>query len=430
MGARAEEAGGGLLNAGGSITAAPVIGELELTGAVSRGAGGTVGGAGSIAWSYLGGNLGGGLVLRLQSPEYANVSQAASVDRALWTVNGYLNVPVGQRLTLTVDLLALQSRDSGQSGHATLRGQLSIAQQLALSASVGMQADPLLGRPGLMADVGLFWTLGQRQASALSGSRDATGHSTGQMSSQLDLPTGDGYGYRVSTAASELPSVSAAALQQGEHERLEIGVDTSTHTTVGHATISGGVVALGGRVFFTRALDQSWALVRTGVPNVRSYLENHDIGRTDDDGDLLITGLHPYMANHIGIDPTDVPLTYELGDLEHLVAPYARGGLTVRFEVQKASAVAGTMQLVTDAPIEGPLGAELSVEVGGVQTSVPVGQQGRFFIEGLSAGKHEAEVVFNGGTCKLELDVPASGGYGAVIDLGDVPCAQTIASNR
>ena len=51
---------------------------------------------------------------------------------------------------------------------------------------------------------------------------------------------------------------------------------------------SGSIVGIGGRLFATRPVDQSFALVRVpGVPDVRAYLSNQEIGRTNGHGDLF-----------------------------------------------------------------------------------------------------------------------------------------------
>lgn len=90
-----------------------------------------------------------------------------------------------------------------------------------------------------------------------------------------------------------------------------------------------------GGLFASRRIDEGFAVVTVpDQPDVRIYRENNLVGRTDADGQLLVTRLHPYMANQIGVDPADLPIRARLDQRRIEVAPGYRSGTVVRFPVE------------------------------------------------------------------------------------------------
>jgi len=290
---------------------------------------------------------------------------------------------------------------------------------LLLSASVG-------GAPGAppVTELSAFlsWSLDGRTTADASVGRGAGAGATASAGAQRPLLHSEGLGYRVRGSSAERgpPALAVAGQAQGRHGLVEAEWNQAGSARSGRVRAAGALVLLDGSLFATRPVDSSFALLQVpGVAGVRGYLEGQEAGRTDADGNLLVPSLLPYQANRLSIRGADVPLEYDLGRLEELVAPPLRGGAVVRFSVRRLAAVAGTLEL-PGAGRERPGLGEMAVELPGERRASPVSREGRFWLDGLPAGRHLAEVVWRGGVCRAELLVAP--GAGPMLDLGAVTC--------
>lgn len=183
-----------------------------------------------------------------------------------------------------------------------------------------------------------------------------------------------------------------------------------------------------GRLFASRAVQDGYAVIDVdGVENVRGYLNNQEIGRTDSHGKLLIPSMTPYYANRISIRGTDLPLDYQVGNTERLVATSLRGGALVRFDVRVLRVISGRVVL------GGPGGRRVVPAYGALkvlgETSPPpspIGAGGEFYLEDLAPGPHLAAVESEAGACVVELRVSQSAV--AIVDLGELRCGPAAAA--
>ena len=126
----------------------------------------------------------------------------------------------------------------------------------------------------------------------------------------------------------------------GRYDVLQQHVDGQAVTTV---NASGSIVGIGGRVFASRPVEQSFALVRVpGVSHVRAFMSNQEVGQTDGNGNLLVPNLLPYYGNHLSIADVDVPLDLSIGASEMTLAPPYRGGAVALFPVTRDQRPHGT----------------------------------------------------------------------------------------
>jgi len=63
------------------------------------------------------------------------------------------------------------------------------------------------------------------------------------------------------------------------------------------------------------------------------------------------------------------------------------------------------------------------VRIGQDDASMPLGTEGLFYLDKLSAGRHEATVESANGAVRCTIEVPAMGAVG-VTNLGDVQCEE------
>jgi outer membrane usher protein len=396
-------------------------GELELSIAFSRD-GNAAGGGALAGYRFASRVLTAGALVRLQSTRYATASLRALDDRTTFFADAYTSVPLGRRLSATLEYQAQTSRDAGFSDRMSLRGDLQLGRGVALSLSTDRSRPP-----GAPAQAGLLlmltWSYGDRSTMDAFGSRRGSTTGVG-AGAQQSLPAGEGAGYRVRTEHGELGDSALAQVQyQGPYGRYEGGVERIGGMNAANGSISGGLVAMGGNLFLTRSVDQGFALIDVGgVEGVRGYSNNQPIGRTDSRGLLLIPSLLPYYGNRISIQGTDVPIDFEVGNTEKLIAPSLRGGALVQFEVRRVRTLTGRvlMSRTGESSVAPAFG---TLKVPGQKGSVPspIGAGGEFYLEDLPPGVHPAEVQSDAGSCALVLRIPADGA--AMLDLGELHCS-------
>jgi outer membrane usher protein len=177
---------------------------------------------------------------------------------------------------------------------------------------------------------------------------------------------------------------------------------------------SGGLAITAAGVMPARPLQQSFAVVQVAdYEGLTVYLDNQPVGKTDDQGRVLIDALRPYERNEISVDPRQVPMDGSLSQRAIGVTPAYRSGALVRFPIERA--MAATMRLVQANGSPVPAGAEAAFGA----ARFPLGLDGMLYVEGLSDSA-SLRVTWAGGNCSSNVRRPA--GNDPVPDLGDVRC--------
>ena len=167
------------------------------------------------------------------------------------------------------------------------------------------------------------------------------------------------------------------------------------------ADFSGSVAWLGGGFGFAPQIADSFAMIDAGAPGVTVLEDNRPIGKTDSSGRLMVTGLRGFQDNKVGVDPTTLPLTAQVGATELTLRPRARSGLVADFKVRDDGRDA-EIALVDDKGAPLPAGSQVERPGGGTAT---VGYDGRAYLAELAA--HNALVVHTEGrTCVASFDLP------------------------
>jgi outer membrane usher protein len=245
---------------------------------------------------------------------------------------------------------------------------------------------------------------------------------------QQSTPVGPGLGYRIQTAGlGTAPALIDGELRaQSKWGAVDVRQSFSNGQASTFAQVTGGLVAIGGRVIATRPVQDGYALVRVpGVPGVRTYLSHQEVGRTDRRGDLLVPNLLAYYGNEVTIADSDVPVDRALDASRMVIAPPFRGGAVVRFDAPRQWRVTGTV-VVTGEPdrLAGHAGTRAVLRVNGAEGTLEteLGLDGEFYLEGLTPGVHPGEVDLEGSTCTLTLVVPER--EAPVLRLGQVACVR------
>src|SRR5205823_1365642 len=171
-------------------------------------------------------------------------------------------------------------------------------------------------------------------------------------------------------------------------------------------TAAGGLALIGGRGFATRPIQDAYALIRTGVPNVIGSLSNHEVGTTDAQGDLLVPNLLSYYGNQLDIADRDISMTYQVDATHKVVGPPYRGGAIVHFPVHRVQAFTGTLTIDADGSVLVPAWGHMTVTANAKSYDSPLGRNGEFYVENIPGGHHPTLVEFKQGQCRFTMAVP------------------------
>lgn len=234
---------------------------------------------------------------------------------------------------------------------------------------------------------------------------------------QRHLPYGTGYGYRLGGNNSNNSFVDAGFIAQNDYGTYSIDYrDSEFGGAAWQAGSSGSIAILGGTTNFTRQVRDAFAIVNVGgIEGVRVYAENLEIGRTDENGQLFVPGLRPFLKNRLSIEIDDLPMNASVGAIKTEASPYDRSGIVVNFDVRIANNIMLTAKLPDGSAV--PEGAKVYVRPS--SKSAPVGLEGQVYLQGVDRSSL-VEIRWRGLSC--ELDIPFPSESAVISQVGDILC--------
>ena len=248
------------------------------------------------------------------------------------------------------------------------------------------------------------------------------GSSAGIASIQKSLPVGPGYGYRFQTNASSDQYALDGLLQyQGAHGRYEAGYTRLDGQDTSLLSTSGGLAYVGGSIFATRPVQESFAVIRVpGLSGIHGYLNNLEAGTTDSNGNLFVPSLLSYYGNKLSISPKDIPLNHNVDVVDRIIAPPYRGGALVEFSAPRIQRVVGKTVVAEDGKVIVPAYGQLTLSGNGNSFDSPLGKEGEFYFENVPGGAYQALIDHKDHRCEFTLEIPQSADD--LVRLGTVRC--------
>jgi outer membrane usher protein len=416
------EGSSSLINAGSDLALKFPFGEIGIEAAVSQSKGAD-GLAGIFRYNYISSGFGLNASTKITSPKYANNSLESTQDRTTWENNLQLVFPISNYNSLNLQYQNMQYRDSGTKNRLSASTGFNLGSQnnLSLTLSHSNQSDGKNENA-----IFLSFSAFNNQNNSISSLTYQNQNSRNSILAQIDKPLGvkDDFGYRVQAGLTSEGSVSTNGTLRGQTSfgRYEANYANSSQGSNSYLNASGGILSIKNKVFFTRPLDSSYALVEVpGLSNVAVKLNNNVVGKTDRDGSLILTGLQPYYPNKIGIEVKDIPLNYTAGNSTKLIAPMERSGAVVTFPARKIQAFLGKVLVKTLTQTLVPSHGRIVVNTSDGKVISPLGTEAEFYLENLTVGKHPALIEYEGGECRFEIDVPKKDGL--IVELGELTCS-------
>ena len=413
------EATRGRASGGPAVTMRLPRGQVEATLGASGG-GQPAGLAAAVAYSFSGRAHSFGAAWQETSTHYTTIGLLPLHRRPRQQASGFAGLQINRAGSVNLQVgstrFADDTRDVRASASAAVR--LNARSLLTVTGTADRQGDTRRRRLGMSIAVSTY--LGHNTSSVVSHDRDAAGSHTG-VQLQRSLPAGSGYGYRALADGAQSGRALGVFQYQNAYGRYEVANEVRAGGSSPSASVAGALLAIGGRVYATRPVDNSFALVRVpGVADVRVYSSNQEVGRTDRHGDLVVPNLIAYYGNRLAISDQDVPMTHAVGRNDRTVAPPYRGGTVVLFPVERIQSLSGTVRLIEAGSAAVPAYGQLTLSAGGRQFESPVGRDGEFYFENVPAGRHPSILQYGGATCGFFIVVPVS--QEPAVTLGRLTC--------
>jgi len=154
------------------------------------------------------------------------------------------------------------------------------------------------------------------------------------------------------------------------------------------------------QLFTARRIDDAFAVVATGVPDVPVMLENRVIGQTGSNGDLLITPLNSYQRNRVSIDPMLLPADAHIERVDGEIVPSDRSGVLVNFRIEPVQAASVVLHDANGDAL--PLGSAVELN-GDASANAMIGYDGAVYLEGIKP-RNTLRVHAPAGDCSVHFD--------------------------
>ncbi|CAJ0999209.1 fimbria/pilus outer membrane usher protein [Sodalis praecaptivus] len=180
--------------------------------------------------------------------------------------------------------------------------------------------------------------------------------------------------------------------------------------------LSGTLVLMDGQVLAANGLNNSFALVKTGYPNVEVSYENQPAGVTNAKGYLLVPGVSAYYPAKYAINTLDLPPDITATQVEQRLTIRQQSGYTVNFGVKKLRAA---LVILHDGQ-----GQSLPVATQLTRAGQPtdfVGWDGQAWLDNLSEENLITAQTPDGRRCQARLTLPGGEVY-ALRTYGPVRC--------
>jgi outer membrane usher protein len=310
-------------------------------------------------------------------------------------VQAYVSLPVPKRGSLSVNYTQQDYRNAAPAHLLSVQASWPVGRRGFLGLT-GLK--PLRGGDGPQFGLNFTLAMGSRSTVTASSVRQDHGNET-QVQAQQNLPAGTGMGYRVMVGTGASDQMDATMQYQndaGTYALQAARVDGQTNTSV---EAQGGIALFNDRLYFSRKLDESFAVVRVGdFPNVHIYADNQVVAETDDTGTALVPRIRAYERNPLRIEQADLPLDVDIDTLEKDAIPYRRSGVRVDFDLHRSLGALVTLIEQDGLPI--PVGAV--AKVAGNDTEFPVGTKGETYLSGLTQSSL-VRVSWPGKACEAKI---------------------------
>jgi outer membrane usher protein len=224
-------------------------------------------------------------------------------------------------------------------------------------------------------------------------------------------------GWRLRTSEGETPNRAASVSYRSSVARVEGGVQQYDEDFRATAQLDGAVAIAGGGIFATNRIDDAFAVVDVGAPDVDVQFENRPIGKTNKRGRIIVPDLKSYEENSVSIDPSKLPVDADIPATKEVVVPSDRSGVVVEFGVTEVPAAARVSFV---DPNGNPIPVGLAGSLDGSSDQFVIGYDGETYIHGLQGQNSVVISLDDGNSCRA--DFPYEPSPGKQVAIRNVVC--------
>jgi outer membrane usher protein len=309
-----------------------------------------------------------------------NLGATGSIGLA-WAAQRYRGLPARDTAALTYSVTLPHRTFFNVSLSRAYRGSGSTSVFASLSV-------PLDGRTMMAVD---------GSANRGGGQRNSYAGATVQRS----YPTDEGFGYRLRATTRE--QVDGGLAYTWPYGLYTLEASSYQGTSAVRASGSGGIGAIAGTAFASRQITESFGVVKVGeLEGVRVFHGGNPIGRTNEEGLIVLPRLSPYSANRITIDERDLPMDVTIRQRDLQVVPRYRAGTLANYEARRRIGAVLAVRLADGSPL--PAGVTVLSD-GSAQNFVS-GHAGEIFVPDLPPSAHYTAQLA-GGRCSFSAGYTA-----------------------
>jgi outer membrane usher protein len=288
----------------------------------------------------------------------------------------------------------------------------------------------IVGKQNTTGLFGLAMPLGRRATVSVGANATKTARSAQVDLSQSAIVPGD-WGFHAFASIDGQPTRNAPWIGDvADHEfaqatykaqwgQVYAGADRTGARTTVQGELIGAVSVIDNGVFFSNWINDSFAVVDTGMPGIIVRQENRDIARTDSHGRAVVPDLLAFELNQISINPLDAPVDADIALTGRGVRPPDRSGVVVKLPVRAAH---GAVLRIVDAS-GAPLPVGSAATLSSTKVAVPVGYEGEAYLLDLQAHNTVTIELPDGRRCALAFDYEAKAGD--IPSIGPIVCRET-----
>lgn len=408
------EAGEGL--ALGGVGAVLRTGDFGLFSAALAGSAGQgPGRLGSFGYSWIGGGFNAELSSTRSNRDYRDLASFAGRPPPRRSERALAGVVLGRVGSASVSYTRLDPGDEDAFRLLGLNYSLALPYRLNLFASATRDLD----RRDTTVFAGLAASLDGGRSASTSWQRSAEGHSSvgADFSQSLRPEGGLGWSLRGQRGGDQEAYQAEAAWRDDWGQVSAGGLAIDDQQSV-YGNASGAIVRMDRDWFVTRRADDAFVLVSTGgVADIPVRLENRLIGRTDDKGHYLLTGLNAWQPNRVSIDLLDLPAQVRADAVQKSAVPAERSGVTLGFALRESRVALVT--LVDRSGQALPLGSRVHREGSGMAPAI-VGYDGQAYLEDLPVAVRLSVVTPGNEVCETRFEMPPA--VSGIPNIGPLRC--------
>jgi outer membrane usher protein len=400
-----------------------VSANIALSSAKEEDADATKGSALSLRYSYQAGNFIGGFGMRRYSRGYSPVLGFTTNDRPRQETDfnaGYGSTQLG---SVGIAYNSFKKYIGASKSFTTFNYNRSLTGRANLFATYSTASETV---KGAVFFIGVAFYPSIDYSASISAQKRSDAGAATIIEAGRNVPIGEGVGYRVALERGANSNAIAPSAQYNTRAG-SISTELRAQNADGKKTnsydfaFSGSALQVGEQYGFSRTINDSFGFVQVGdIENVRVYQNNQEIGKTDKLGRVFLPFMGSFVENQISINDKDIPIDYNIAEVNQFVSPNYRSGNLIKFSATRIQATTGHLKIRINDKTDAAEYVEMNLMQNGKSTLLSTGRRGEFYAENLNPGKYQASFTFKNHACEFELSVPQS--TEMLIDLKEVVC--------